>query len=97
MLNEEYAEALLDAKGDSDEPDPEWSPDLTEWSLTNQLLMQLTDQMQILTGAVIGSAGGKPPKMQPAPRPKTAFQLVEERKQKETHDMFVGMLTPDLL
>ena len=97
LLDDEYADALVEAREETDEPQSDWSPDLTEWSLTNQLLMQMSDQLQMVTAAIIGTAGGKPPKLRPAPRPKTAIELAEERRVKETHDELLAVFTPGLL
>ena len=58
---------------------------LTEFGPQVQLLALVYEAIQDLTAATIGAAGGKPPPLQPFPRPETAFQRVQKRRQDEQY------------
>lgn len=72
-------------------PDP-WTPTFSDWTLTNQLLTQLLDQVRALGSIVIAANGGKPGELKPSPRPvSAAAQALEKSKTEAGDELFSRM------
>lgn len=69
-------------------------PSLTEWSPEVRVLAAMHDRIGFLIGAVMGSAGAKPPKMEPYPRPVLAGQIVASRRRWAKHYALVDRIHP---
>lgn len=65
-------------------------PRISEWSAEMEKLTDLVDRMGEVMQAVVASAGGKPPKVHPQPRPKTAVDRLREKKRYEHHRKVVS-------
>ena len=76
-LHPEYAKQLANMP----EPDEPWAPRQAEFGLTEHLLTNISDQLQVLTVVTLKAAGAKPGEPKPMPRPKSAIE--EARKQAE--------------
>lgn len=69
---------------------------MREWSPLLEMLTVIADRQADLIQAVIAAAGGKPPKIKPLPRPKTALdRLRSPRKQHEKILAKVMIQQPD--
>lgn len=88
--DEEAAEQLLAANGGQmPKPGP---PPLTEYTPEVARLDNVVDRLGEVMGAVIGGAGGKPPKIKPAPRPVTALSRVRDRIADAHHNAVVELV-----
>jgi hypothetical protein len=65
-------------------------PRISEWSPELERLTDLVDRMGEVMVAVIASQGGKPPRLRPHPRPRTAIDRLRERKRYEHHKKTVA-------
>lgn len=66
------AEQYLNREDSDEEPDN--SPRIAEFGLTNRQLAELTDKVTVLIQAVVAGAGGKPKAEKPTPRPRTGIE-----------------------
>ncbi|MBF9135328.1 hypothetical protein I0C86_41495 [Plantactinospora sp. S1510] len=67
---------------------------MAEWSPEVERLTDLLDRVGDLIRAVVASAGAKPKRMQPAPRPTTALDRARARRRRATHNRLVNVLLP---
>jgi len=73
------------------QPDTEpGGPRLTEWTPDVARLTDIYDRLGELVGAVIASAGGKPPKIRPADRPRTEVDRQRASARRQRHDGLVA-------
>ena len=93
-LDPEVAERTLDDREERDRrgwPQPQWRPDLAEWSPTEEVLATLADRMGELEALIANlphamnnkKGKAKPPK--PYPRPKTGLEEAERRRRLRRH------------
>lgn len=87
--DDEYAELIL---GETDEDDDApGSPPLVMWTPEVQYLAAVVDRLGEVIQAVIATApGGKPPKIKPLPRPRTAFDRARARRARARHENLVA-------
>jgi hypothetical protein len=83
----EHVQAIIDATEDQHTP---YHPPLSEWTADSELLATIADLLQNLIGVQVARAGGKPPKIQPMPRPRTEFDAARERKKLSNHRKLVA-------
>lgn len=78
--DEELAIAMLDV--------PEGEPEerLSTWSPERELLAAVFDRLGSVVAAVVASGGGRPPDIQPFPRPITAAQLARAASNRERRE-----------
>lgn len=88
-LDEEVAEEMLSQPTD-DKKRSYNGPRMSEWSVELEKLTDVVDRLGELMQAVVASAGGKPPKIKPQPRPRTAMDRVKERRRMEHHRKVVS-------
>ncbi|MER7331661.1 MULTISPECIES: hypothetical protein [unclassified Micromonospora] len=88
--DEQWARSVLD------NPPPENQPArrMSEWSPQLEMLTNLYDAVRENTRAVIASAGGKPGKVLPAPRPVTALERARRARRWEKHRSVVARVLP---
>lgn len=86
MEDDEYAEEVLDEV----ERAPLSGPSLDDWSTEAAYLAAVVDRLGEVVAAIVGSAGGKPPKIKPLPRPRTAFDRARRRRQLRAVDSLVA-------
>lgn len=84
--NPEHVQAILKATGGERE---EYSPPLTEWTAQNEQLAKLIDLMETLIGVQVSRGGGKPRKIKPSARPRTAFDEARTNIAKQQHRSLV--------
>lgn len=53
---------------------------VSEWSPEREALAQVIDAVHAVAANVIAAAGAKPPRLQPAPRPKTMVDEIRDRR-----------------
>lgn len=89
--DDEWAERVID------NPQPERGPSvrMADWSPELEMLTNLFDAVRELTRVTAMSAGAKPKKVNPAPRPRTALDRVRARRRKAQHNRLVTILLPD--
>ncbi|HEX8632244.1 MAG TPA: hypothetical protein VF755_29145 [Catenuloplanes sp.] len=86
--DEQLAEQLLDRPpGPGRVPMSEFSPEL-------EMLTNVFDRLGELIQAVTAAAGGKPPKVRPHPRPRTAMDRVRQRRSMAKHRTVVARMLP---
>lgn len=85
MDDPEVAESLA-ARADG----PVVPPRLSEWHPDVARLTDIYDRLGEVTAAIIAGAGGKPPKMVPAPRPRTGVDRHRDAARRSRHDALVG-------
>lgn len=86
--DEEVAEDVLSRK--ENERPRGAGPRISEWSPEVERLTDLVDRMGEVMVAVVASQGGKPPKLRPHPRPRTAVDRLREKKRYEHHKKVVA-------
>ncbi|TDC02278.1 hypothetical protein E1091_01125 [Micromonospora fluostatini] len=86
-----WAEAVL-ARPDSSKGKP--SVRLADWSAELEMLTNLYDRMGELIRVVAMSAGSRPKRAPPAPRPTTALDRVADRRNQARHDRLKAGLLP---
>jgi hypothetical protein len=72
---------------------PEGSPSgprLSDWTPDVARLTDIYDRLGEVVAAVIASSGGKPPKMRPLPRPRTAVDRMRNLAAKSRHEALVA-------
>lgn len=65
-------------------------PRISEWSPELEKITEVVDRLGEVMQAVVASNGGKPPKIRPQPRPRTAIDRMRERKRYEHHRKVVS-------
>lgn len=66
------------------------APRVSEWSPEVERLTDIVDRLGEVVVAVVASQGGKPPRIRPTPRPRTAIDRLRERKRYEHHKKTVA-------
>ena len=94
-----YAEAVADdddlARARARLPEaPARAPRLSEFGPTEELLAATVDRLAELTGAVVASAGGKPTRVRPWPRPVGASQRQAAHQRVLDHERVVSLWLP---
>lgn len=90
--DEEWAEAVLNNPApDSDTPA---SVRLADWSPELEMLTNLYDRLGELIRVVAMTAGSRPKRVPPAPRPRTALDRVRARRRNATHNRLVSIMLP---
>lgn len=77
------------------ESDAEPGVPLTEWSPEVEALAVVVDRLADVANAVIASQGGKPTRVQPYPRPVTAFDRVRAKRRDKAYVDLKSKLFPD--
>lgn len=67
---------------------------MADWSAELEMLTNLYDAMRENTRAVVASVGGKPGKVQPAPRPTTALERARTQHRLRKHRSVVARMLP---
>lgn len=73
------------------EPDEPWTPRRSEYGLSEQLLANLSDQVQQLSHMIMKINGGNPGRFKPFPRPKSAVEEARERAELEWARDFIQL------
>lgn len=60
-------------------------PSVLSWTPEMDMQASAVDRLSEIVSAVIGSAGGKPPKVKPMPRPDTATHRLQREVQRLKH------------
>lgn len=92
MDDPEVAEQILAEEAQS--PPAEWSPSLTEYNLTNQLLTQVIDILNVQVAATQAAAGGKPSQPKSFPRPRTQLDIIRERRSAAVQSEIIALFAP---
>jgi hypothetical protein len=93
VSDEEYMEIVVLQREKNPTPS---RPSMAEFSMTNSLLMQLIDAVNLNTAInkAIANPKGPKPRIDPVPRPYTAEEKVSRQIQKARHEELVSMLLP---
>lgn len=67
---------------------------MSEWSEEVAALAAMVDRLGVLIRALVSLNGGKPPDLDPYPRPVTAVDRLRERRGRERHLRLLGELLP---
>lgn len=90
--DKEHVKALLEAtKG---QPPTPYHPPQSEFGLTQELLTKVVEAVQQATLAVIASAGAKPPKVKPLPRPASLVEDIKLEDIERKHEDLVRRILP---
>lgn len=90
-----YVQAQMDdpelAEFLATQPDgPPGGPALSEWTPEVAALTAILDRLGEVVSAVIAAAGGKPGKLKPSPRPRTAIDRGRAAARKARHESLVA-------
>lgn len=85
----EHVEAILTATGSQPEQD-EYAPPLEGWEVMNDQLATLIDLTETQIAVTVKANGGKPGKIKPSARPRTAFNDVRAKMRVEKHRKLVA-------
>lgn len=88
--DDDWAEQVLAAG----EPENLPARRMSEWSPVVEQLTNILDAVREQTAVAVAAAGGKPNKVKPSPRPKTALERVRKRRRTEQHRSLVARLLP---
>ncbi|MFI5775979.1 hypothetical protein [Nocardia sp. NPDC051570] len=91
MLDPELAEQVLALGDDTDDIDPEPTPD--GYTLDTYLLLTIIDGLQGVQAAVIAAAGADPPQAKPMPRPVTAVDRAREGRRMRSMQELIDAFT----
>lgn len=93
-----YAQALAqdDELAEADESAGPRVISLTEWSPEVEALAVVVDRLADVANCIIGTAGGRPSRVAPYPRPVTAFDRARARRRREAAIELERKLFPDL-
>ncbi len=88
--DEELAEQI------ADEPDSKTLPtrQMRDWTPVVELLSVIADRIAENTQVVAATAGAKPHRIEPMPRPGSALERVREHKRRTHHRKVVAMVLP---
>jgi hypothetical protein len=67
---------------------------MSDWSPEVEMLTAVLDRLGELVQAVAAVGGAKPKKVQPAPRPVTAYERVRRNRRAERHRSLVSRVLP---
>jgi len=90
--DDELAEYLLTAETSA--ADRAWTP-LSQYTPELEMATNLYDRLGELIQAVTASAGARPPKIRPYPRPRTAADRIRHRRAQDRHRTLVARMLPD--
>ncbi|NMW64587.1 hypothetical protein HHJ78_03345 [Mobiluncus mulieris] len=90
--SDRLALAQLEAEKDTD--NNHGSMSFREWDLQASQLAILIDAIHALNATVMAVGGGKPPHIEPFPRPQTAGEKALDKARAEAMDDFVNLITP---
>jgi len=82
--DDEHVAMILEAKERS-KTEAEAGPRLRDFSPEVDAMLRVVDAVNANTSAVIAAAGGKPRRVEPQPRPTTAFERVAHRRRSAKH------------
>lgn len=89
-------EELAENQPEPKEDEKPQGPRLRDWSPEVNAIALLADRMNTVVQAIIGSQGGKPPKLPLMDRPITAAERIARKREQEklmaNHTMFVSRL-----
>lgn len=91
-----FAQALADddelAARVVDRPDQPTVPTVrvTEWTPEREELAVVSDRIGELIAVTIATRGGRPPKIPPRPRPRTALQRAAARRRRIAHEQLAA-------
>src|SRR5690606_21904025 len=85
--DEEHVEAVLEAL---DGKEPDRAPPLAEYGPDVSRLDRIADLLKSINQTLVVVNGGKPTKIQPEPRPQTAFERMAEKRRSVRHQMTVN-------
>ena len=94
----DYAMAIAEASLEQEQSSEKWTPDLADWTYTNDLLTQVLDQLGVMTYYIGAQAGAKPSKPRNNPRPRTGVDKAKEillRREGEAMYADFGLPIPD--
>ncbi len=83
--------ALTAKRGDEPKPPKRR---MSEWSVEVELLSTAVDRLSELIQTIAATAGAKPSRIQPQPRPQTAAERVEARMRLQKHRSIVARVLP---
>jgi hypothetical protein len=88
--DEQWAAAVLD------NPPPDGPPTrrMADWTPELEMLTNLYDRVGELIQVTVATAGGKPRKVQPAPRPTTALERARRHRREAKHRSLVSRVLP---
>lgn len=89
---DQLALAQLAAEKDQDGKPADVS--FKEWNLQASQLAVLIDAIHSLNATVVAVGGGKPPRIEPHPRPRSVGAKALEAARAEAMDDFVNLITP---
>lgn len=81
-------------------PEPEagkWSPPVRDWDMTATLLAEVVDRLTVIQTQLVGLAGKKPPKAKTLPRPETAAERVQLKRDRARYNATVAIFAPHAL
>ena len=88
LSDPEFAEQVERLATETKGPPP--PPPLSEFTPQVAMLADIMDRLGDVVIATIASQGGKPPKIPPAPRPKTAVDRLRAQREREAHESLVA-------
>lgn len=97
-LDEEHVAMILSSRqhDEQEQKGAVVAPPMSEYTSTVERLDRVIDALGGLTTAVLAAGGAKKlPKVQPQPRPETAFENVKMRQQWEKHRAVVARVLPN--
>lgn len=90
--DEDLARQLLKVKPPDDDAVPVRR--MSDWSAEVEMLTAVLDRLGELVQAVAALGGAKPRRVQPAPRPVTAFERVRRNRRADQHRALVSRVLP---
>lgn len=97
--DEELAESMAERAQPPAKDDGAPKPPLQDWTMQVDVLAAIYDRLGSVIDAVVASAGGKPPRMKPMPRPETATdraqRRIKYRRQLSKHRSIVDRVLPN--
>jgi len=87
--DDELARQILDQKDDGKKRAPR-GPRISEWSTEVEKMTDIVDRLGELMQATVAANGGKPPKIKPQPRPRTAIDRMRDKRRMEHHRKVVS-------
>ncbi len=93
--DEDTAMAMISARGDGQGGRPRFG--MQGWTYERELLVGQSELLMSIRALLIGakfSKSGKPPKVDPMPRPRTAADRVEAIQSRRKRDNLLGQLFP---
>lgn len=85
LEDDEWADQIVDRI-----PESSGGPSVEEWSQEAGYLALVVDRLGELLRAVVATGGGKPPKVRPLPRPRTAIDRAMTRRSRRRVESLVA-------